>query len=231
MINGRYSLLQYSANTGVEVEVADSFLEELKAVAGSAVFVDVSDGFDESATCIARVTASVITVASISESVHSDTRMVANVDTVCVCHSVLSASVVGAQDIYESRLFSSDVAGISYMSTNIPEQGYWYSTVEASASIVKNITDTGLFATEIVFATVAAITIEENVLTVSVSIPPGGELRIDSDRFTVTLNGENILHLQSGYWPKLSRDLVQMTVDSGSGGVLSGEIVYAERWL
>ena len=231
MINGRYSLLQYSANAGVEVEVADTFLEELKAVAGSAVFVDVSDGFDESAMCIARVTASVLTTASAFESCNSNTRMVANIDTLCVCSSELSASIIIAQDIYESGTLSSELAGVSYMSTNIPEQGYWYSELQSSASLVKNIAGTELFLTEIVFATVAAVTIEENILTISVSVPPGGELRIDSDRFTVTLNGENILHLQSGYWPKLSRDLVQMTIDSGSGGVLSGEIVYAERWL
>lgn len=231
MINGRYSLLQYSANAGAEVEVADNFLEGLKAVAGTAVFIAVSDGFDESATCTARVTASVITVASAFEIMRSDIRMVANVDTTEELYSTLSASIAVAQDIYESRVFDSSMAGTSYMSTNIPEQGYWHSEVEVSVRLVKNLTDTELFATEVVFATVAAITIEENVLTVSVSIPPGGELRIDSDRFTVTLNGENILHLQSGYWPELSRKLVQMTVDSGTGGELTGEIVYAERWL
>ena len=79
--------------------------------------------------------------------------------------------------------------------------------------------------------TVGGGTVEDFVLTVDITIPAGGELRIDSENYTVTLNGENVLYAQSGYWPILSRELAQMTVDSGTGGEMTGEIVYAERWL
>ena len=63
------------------------------------------------------------------------------------------------------------------------------------------------------------------------TIPPGGELRIDSGLYTVLLNGENALHAQEGDWVELSRSLVRLTVECAQGGGLAGQIVYQERYL
>ena len=63
------------------------------------------------------------------------------------------------------------------------------------------------------------------------TIPPGGELRIDSGLFTVLLDGENALHTQEGDWVELSRSLVRLTVECAQGGGLAGQIVYQERYL
>ena len=63
------------------------------------------------------------------------------------------------------------------------------------------------------------------------TIPPGGELRIDSEIFIVLLNGENALHTQSGDWINISRDLLRLIVESASGGQLQGQLIYTERYL
>ena len=76
-----------------------------------------------------------------------------------------------------------------------------------------------------------AISEETESLSISIAIPPGGELRIDSDTFTVTLNGENILYAQLGDWVNVSRDLLRLDIESGSGGDLSGSLIYTERYL
>ena len=68
-------------------------------------------------------------------------------------------------------------------------------------------------------------------MEINVQLKPGSELRIDTENYTVLLDGKNILYLQSGDWPELSRDLAYITIDSLSGGTLTGEIVYSERWL
>ena len=231
MVNGRYSILRYSSNAGATIEVEDVFAEGLKAVAGSAVFVEVSDSFDESAVCLGRVTASVITSAEAFGYLSYSATMVANIDTYDTYTSDVFASIKTAQDLYVTEVLSSSFESRAYMSTNIPTSEYWYSNLYAVSSIAKNLSDAGLFAADVLFATVYSGTIEEHTLSVEVVIPPGGELRIDSDKFTATLNGENVLHLQSGYWPTLSRKLVQMTTSSGSGGEMTGEVVFAERWL
>ncbi len=67
--------------------------------------------------------------------------------------------------------------------------------------------------------------------TGKLTIPPGGELRIDSELFLVLLNGENALHTQSGDWINISRNLLRLIVESASGGQLRGQLIYTERYL
>ncbi len=67
--------------------------------------------------------------------------------------------------------------------------------------------------------------------TLQLTIPPGGELRIDSELFSVLLNGENALHTQSGDWINISRSLLRLVVESASGGRLEGQLIYTERYL
>lgn len=85
--------------------------------------------------------------------------------------------------------------------------------------------------TAILSNSAAAIDITEELTTIAVSLAPGDELRIDSENFTVTLNGVNILHLQEGDWIRLGRGLLAIGVDSGTAGALSGSLICEERWL
>ena len=66
---------------------------------------------------------------------------------------------------------------------------------------------------------------------VNVTIPPGGEIRINSDTFTVMQGQNSILHLYSGEWIYLFRNTIQLKVASNSGGNLIGEIIYSERFI
>ena len=231
MINGRYSLTRYSANIGASIEVSDSFVDNMRGVAGSAVFIDISDVYDETATCRGRITASLITSATINTILDHSVSMVANVDVSDDMTSNMHGETYSSQNIYDEVSFINDVTGSSYLSVNIPTSFDTSGTVLGSSAICKNISDSEIFATEVFLASVGGGTVEDFVLAINISIPPGGELRIDSENYTVTLNGQNVLYAQSGYWPILSRDLAQMTVDSGTGGKMTGEIVYAERWL
>ena len=231
MINGRYSLTRYSANIGAEIEVSDSFVDNMRGVAGSAVFIDISDVYDETATCRGRITASLITSATINTILAHSVSMVANVDVSDDMTSNMYGEPYSSQNIYDAVSFINDVTGSSYLSINIHTSFDTSGTVLGSSAICKNISDSDIFATEVFLSTVGGGTVEDFVLAINISIPPGGELRIDSENYTVTLNGENVLYAQSGYWPILSRELAQMTVDSGTGGKMTGEIVYSELWL
>lgn len=71
----------------------------------------------------------------------------------------------------------------------------------------------------------------EEVFLLNVELPVGSELRIDTENYTVTLDGENILHLQEGEWLSLSRGLISAHVDNGTAGDINGSLIYRERWL
>lgn len=87
------------------------------------------------------------------------------------------------------------------------------------------------FVTSILSATVDLAQIDERVLLLDVELPAGSELRIDTSNYMVTLDGENILHLQTGEWIRINRDSLAINIDNGSNGTVSGELKYQERWL
>lgn len=231
MINGQYSLLRYSANIGASIDIEDTFSEELKGVSGTAVFIEVADGFDEAAVCLGRVTASVITTADIQNQMNHDVSMMANSVVEDTFISFVFETVRASKNIYLDVVSNTDVRSTCYLSVDTPTSLSSSEDVFGSSFACKNITDSGIFPTEILLSDVGGGTLEDFLLSIGISIPPGGELRIDSENYTVTLNGENVLYAQSGYWPILSRELAQMTIDSGTGGEITGEIVFAERWL
>lgn len=94
----------------------------------------------------------------------------------------------------------------------------------------KNI-HTSLVAADILTAILEATSQTTEIVTVQVTIPPGGELRLDSDVFLAMLNGENVLYAQSGDWINVSRALLRLIVESATGGSLEGQLIYTERFL
>lgn len=65
----------------------------------------------------------------------------------------------------------------------------------------------------------------------NITIPPGGVVVIDSEYFTATLNGENIIDLYEGEWPELTSKLKAMEAQGISGGKLQVTVLYRERYL
>ena len=72
---------------------------------------------------------------------------------------------------------------------------------------------------------------ETIAFTVDITMPPGSRLIIDTENYTVSLNNENIIHRFYGDWPQLSRELLELNIDSGTGTGLKGSLAYVERWI
>lgn len=81
------------------------------------------------------------------------------------------------------------------------------------------------------FAILSAELIRYLTANINVTIPPGGELRIDSDVFTAFLGQQNVVHLYRGDWIDFSRNTRVLSVEAGTSGSLTGDIVYTERFL
>ncbi len=73
--------------------------------------------------------------------------------------------------------------------------------------------------------------LEKQIARIDVVLNPGEELRIDSSLFNATLNGTNILHLYNGDWIQISRDTVKLTIQTATGGTVTGKLLYTERYL
>lgn len=68
-------------------------------------------------------------------------------------------------------------------------------------------------------------------ITINITIPPGGVLEIDSENYTVYLNDENVFDSYTGSWAIFDRDTTELTLGVGNGRVISGDILYRERYL
>jgi hypothetical protein len=67
--------------------------------------------------------------------------------------------------------------------------------------------------------------------TVNTTIPAGGEIRINSDTFTVSRGFENIFHTHRGGWLFFDQDTAQIVIEAQTGGNLTGEVVYEARFI
>ena len=123
----------------------------------------------------------------------------------------------------EDQLESAAQAG-----ANIHLSIHWGSSLKETARLGADYYYSAAMSA-ILSAFADASNLEELVTVILGSIPPGSELRIDSDNFTVTLDGENILYMQEGDWIDLERQLWGLIVNGA--GQLEGEIIYTERYL
>lgn len=69
------------------------------------------------------------------------------------------------------------------------------------------------------------------VCNINTTLYPNDELRIDSDLFNVMINGQNAIHLQQGDWIYLDKNSKDILIETGTGGLLNGQIIYKERFL
>lgn len=65
---------------------------------------------------------------------------------------------------------------------------------------------------------------------IDTTIPPGGEIRINSDVFTATLGLQNILHEYHGDWLHFTRASQNLSISHVGGGELLVQVIYNERF-
>ncbi len=84
---------------------------------------------------------------------------------------------------------------------------------------------------EIADGEVSTMSFEITYARVNVVIPPGSTLVIDSDNYVVLLDGENVIHAQSGDWLWLDRSVYDVLLESNGQVNVDAEMLYTERWL
>lgn len=230
--DGRYSLARYSVNREAKtVEITEHFSEAMGAVAGAAIPVDFQGRYAEALQGSARGTVSVVSVLSAGSSLGAAVRMSADVLIATVFSESFRASVYGQKDLPVALAAGEELKARAWVGKDIPAGHLKLSDcLDRRILGSKNII-AALAAFETLTSLPAATSQTTERAVFQLTIPPGGELRVDSELFTALLDGENVLYAQSGDWINLSRELLRLTVESASGGGLEGQLVYTERYL
>ena len=227
----RFSLSRFSLGAeGNVIQVEGSFSAELKSVSGvavpvstSAFMVEVFRGtskgtiaipfrFDSEAEMQADVTmnADVLMWPSFFEGVGSVSFGSRNENIHEFWSDETHSKTWGSKRMHRGFDFAETGTAYSFASKNVIRYLF-------GAEFLTVLTDAGKQATDQAIITIA--------------IPPGGEIRIDSDTFRVLLDGENILYAQEGDWINVAREVLYLDVESATGGALEGSITYQERYL
>lgn len=229
--NARYSLTRYSvnqANRTLAVEVRLS--ESLGALVGAAVPVSKRVRLAETMRGSIRGAVSIMSAFSAQDSLGAAVRLSANVLSTAALADSLQGSVYLQKDVPVSLEAMETLSANTWVSKDIPADTGLAEQLSARVIGSKNI-PSAFLAAEVLTTSFDATSQTTERTTLHLTIPPGGELRIDSELFTVLLNGENALHTQSGDWISLSREVLRLNIESATGGDLEGQMIYTERYL
>lgn len=227
----RYSIARYSVNQGTKmVEIAERFSEVMGAEAGAAIPVDFRDKYAEALQGSARGTVSVISAFTAASGLFTTAKMSADVVTRAALSEALRGSIYGQKNTPAELAVGAVLVARAQGSKNIPAPLELADHLTVAAAGSKNVPAI-LKVSEVLTSMLEATSQTTERTTIQLTIPPGGELRIDSELFLVLLNGENAIHTQSGDWINVSRELLRLIIESASGGQLRGQLIYTERYL
>ena len=204
-----YETMGAVAGGAVPVDFRGRWIEAMQGSARGTISVAVPFAAYEQLGARARMSADVVIRAVLSDAVRTEIHGSKDVPAVLSAQDGLEASVWAAKQVAARMALSDSLGGGAWGSKDI------YARLSASEALTALLSATSQTTERAMF---------------QLTIPPGGELRIDSELFTVLLDGENALHTQSGDWIDVSRDLLRLTVESASGR-LEGQLIYTERYL
>lgn len=238
MFNSRFSLTPFSLRTEEEfdLEISVSFSDSLKNVSGFGVSIIVSQNMYDSLMNYTKSIASIIAEFSSSDSLKGTFDGFVGIVLDFNELSNLSSKSSIIKNIEHNQKIEESLESKCYMSKDMFigqgnagviffDEKFLYS-IAISKDLVYN-----LIVTDLLSCDVTSVILENEKITINATIPANGRLEIDSDDFTVLLNGENALHLHSGEWLFLDREIESILIDSGTGGELTGSVIYNERYL
>ncbi len=228
---GRFSLSRFSLGDGGSVyKIEQTFGEGLNAVAGAAIPVETTAFFNDVFRGSMRGAIAVRSGFLAVEAFNTDCKMRANILMGAELSGGLFSRVIASQNSCIRLGLAGELGSLVWGSKIIP---WAFEAADSLTSAVNGVKDiqTRLFPYEVLTAIAGGIKQATEIASFAVTLPPGAELRIDSDTFRVTLDGENVLYAQAGDWVNLSRELLYLDIESATGGSLQGTIIYTERYL
>lgn len=227
----RYSLTRYSVNQEDRTLAVElHFSNSMGALVGAAVPVSSQLYFTETMRGSIRGTVSIASSFSAQDALGAEIQLSADVLSSAAFTDNLQGTIYAQKDLPMTLTAMEALGSNIWASKDIPSDMNLTERLSAQITGSKDV-PSAFLASEVLTTSFEAISQTMERAVFQLAIPPGGELRIDSELFTVLLNGENALHTQSGDWINISRELLRLVVESASGGGLEGQLIYTERYL
>lgn len=228
---GRFSLARLSLGDGGNIyKLRQEFEDRLNIVAGAPVLLDAAASFSAVIFGNIRGTSAYQTALLLPGTLHARCRGQVNIFTRALFNETVLPKIEGIKNIYIFHTVSEKLLPAVWGGKNIIRTDNMVEGLENLSAGGKNLLR-GALVHETLTALAGGIRQATDIASFSVTLPPGAELRIDSDTFRVTLDGENVLYAQAGDWVNISRELLYLEIESATGGSLQGTIIYTERYL
>lgn len=227
----RFSLSRFSLGVdGNVIKYEGSFSDELQSVSGVAVPVPASAFMVDVCQGSVKGTIAIPSAFSSEAGMQAEVDMYANILLPVSFVESARGVIVGSRNESISGLWAEALNAAVWAGKVMPFGAGMEDRIRAASFASANILSS-LFVSEVATTSASAGTQSTERTTVTITIPPGGELRIDSDTYRVLMDGENALYAQEGDWIKLAREVLYLDIETASGGPLEGSITYQERYL
>lgn len=238
MFNGQFGQIRFGLQSTeeTEIEVFADFSDSLRNVSGFGLSIAVDESMYDSLMCKVKVTPSVAISFGASSSLKGTFVVIGGIVVESQFGGVLGAKSSASKDVVSNLDVTADVSANVYIGKDIL-LGEADAGAVSFADTIANISNAckDLVAehiiTDILGSVVSVVILDSEPITLALTIPAHGRLEIKSDTYDVILNGENALHLHSGGWILLDRDIELIVIDSGTGGNLDTTMIYNERYL
>lgn len=227
---GRFDLSRFDlAGTTTDIQIRVTFADSLDGQFGAGAQLRVERmTFASQLAARSAGAAGIPTALELGEALLTAAEGVSAIPAEAAFRDRLEGALAAGANLSVAFQWKDQLAVQSRMGANLSMTITWAAALEEQASLGADYYYAAALSA-ILSAFADAGSLEQLVTVILGSIPPGSELRIDSDNFTVTLDGENILYMQEGDWIDLDRQLRSVIVNAA--GSLEGEIIYTERYL
>ena len=227
----RFSLTRFSLGLEtIKLPIDVSFSDELKELCGAAIPVPSTLFVNDVIRGSMRGAIAIKCAFESDCSLYQLCKMNANICIYFDEEEIISSITYGSRNENIVALLADELNGKLHGSKTIPYMINFSDEVESYTNGVMN-RYTDWMLNEVMTSLMEAVSQTTEIARVDITIPPGSELRIDSETFRAMLDGENILYAQNGDWLTLTRELMYIDIESATGGSLEGMIIYTERYL
>lgn len=144
----------------------------------------------------------------------------------------VGAQITRAADIRPSVSGLESISGQTDISASVFIPAKCYEIISANTALGMDLT-LDVTGYELVNESASVIDLDSKTCNLTVTLKPGQKLVIDASTYTVLLDGENAIELQSGDWiDELDRETTDISILAATGTAnLTASITYLERYL
>lgn len=227
----RFNLSRFSLGSQDNIiPIEMTFVEELKQVAGVAIPVQTTTFFNDVVRGTLRGAIAMKSTFESSGALRAACSMNANINFAFISDGAVVAVVEGSQNSNIVATLSEAMENIVHGSKIMSCSSSFADALIADTYGVKDIQILHI-VNEVLTSLLEASSQSSESTRIDITLPPGSEIRIDSETYRVIMDGNNILYAQSGDWLTLTRELLYIDIESASGGSLDGTMIYTERYL